>query len=80
MVASHLVIGDEMVISVTDVSPFCDDLCDVMELNSICDERCWSWMEPHFCHNLPSIMVANGAVNGVCVVRRSDLVTDVSMF
>jgi hypothetical protein len=42
MVASHLVIGEEMVIFFTDVSPFCDVLCDVMELNSIYDDCCWS--------------------------------------
>jgi hypothetical protein len=68
MVVSHLVIGDEMVIFVTDVSPFCDDLCDVMELNSIYDECCWSWMKPHFRHNLSSIVCANSVVNDVCVV------------
>jgi hypothetical protein len=27
-----------------------------------------SWMEPHFRHNLPSVMVANGTVNGICDV------------
>jgi hypothetical protein len=68
MVASHLVISEEMVIFVTDVSPFCDDLCDIMELNSIYDDCCWSWMEPHFRHNLPSIMGANDTVNDICVV------------
>jgi hypothetical protein len=68
MLASHLVIGDKMVIFITDVSPFCDELCDVMELNSIHDECCWSWMKPRFRHNLPSAMGANGVVTGVCVV------------
>jgi hypothetical protein len=38
MVASHLIIGDVMVIFITDVTPFCDDLCDIMELNPFCDE------------------------------------------
>jgi hypothetical protein len=68
MVTSHLVIGDEMVIFVTDVTPFCDDLCDIMELNPFCDEFFWSLMEAHFPHNLSSVMVANGSVNGVCDV------------
>jgi hypothetical protein len=68
MVASHLVIGDEMIIFITGVTPFCDDLCDVMELNPLCDECFWSLMEAHFHHNLPPVMVANGTVNGVCDV------------
>jgi hypothetical protein len=49
MVASHLVIGDEMVSFVTDVTPFFDDLCDVMELNPFYDEC--------FCHGWNPIFV-----------------------
>jgi hypothetical protein len=68
MVASHLFIGDEMCILVTDVSPICDELCVVMEMNSIYDERCWSWMKPRFGHNFPSAWLPDGAVNAVIVV------------
>jgi hypothetical protein len=44
MVASHLFIGEEIGFSVIDVSPICDEFCVVMEMNSIYDERCWSWI------------------------------------
>jgi hypothetical protein len=44
MVMSHLVIGDEMVIFFTDVSPLCDELDVIMEMNTICDYRFWSWI------------------------------------
>jgi hypothetical protein len=44
MVASHLFIGDEIGFSIIDVSPICDEFCVVMEMNSIYDERCWSWI------------------------------------
>jgi hypothetical protein len=66
MVASHLIIGDEMVIFITDVSPFCDELNVVMELDSICDDRFWSWMINHFRHNPPSIRRPDGTVNDIC--------------
>jgi hypothetical protein len=66
MVASHLVIGDEMEIFVTNVSPFCDELDVVMEMNSICDDRFWSWMIHRFRHNLLFVRHPNGAVNSVC--------------
>jgi hypothetical protein len=68
MVASHLVIGEKMVIFITDVTPLYDDLLDVMKLNQFYEECFWSWMEPHFRHNLPSVVVANGTINGVCDV------------
>jgi hypothetical protein len=66
MVASHLVIGDEMEIFVIDVSPFCGEFDVVMEMNSICDDRFWSSMIHRFRHNLPFVRHPNGAVNGVC--------------
>jgi hypothetical protein len=44
VVASHLVIGDEMEIFITDLSPFYDEIDVVMEMNSICDDRFWSSM------------------------------------
>jgi hypothetical protein len=38
MVASHLFIGDEIGFFVIDVSPTCDEVCVVMDLNSFYDK------------------------------------------
>jgi hypothetical protein len=79
MVASHLV-NDEMEIFVTDVSPLCDELDVVMEMNSICDDRFWSWMIDHFCHNLSFVRHPNGVVNDICFLWRSRYVMDSPIF
>jgi hypothetical protein len=42
MVVSHLFISDEIGFSIIDVSPICDKICVVMDLNSFYDKRFWS--------------------------------------
>jgi hypothetical protein len=42
MVASHLIIGDEISFFVIVVSPICDEFFVVMNLNSFYDECLWS--------------------------------------
>jgi hypothetical protein len=44
MVASHLFIGDEIGFSVTDASLIREEIVVVMEMNSIYDQRRWSWI------------------------------------
>jgi hypothetical protein len=44
MVASHLCICDEISFFVIDVSLIRDEIVVVMEMNSIYDERRWSWI------------------------------------
>jgi hypothetical protein len=39
-----LCICDEMSFFVTDVSLICDEIAVFMEMNSIYDERRWSWI------------------------------------
>jgi hypothetical protein len=51
--ASHLCICDEMSFFVTDVVLICDEKIVVMDLNSIYDERCASWIQLRFRHYFP---------------------------
>jgi hypothetical protein len=51
--ASHLCIFDEMSFLVTNVVLIYDEKIVVMDLNSIYDERCSSWIHLCFRHYFP---------------------------
>jgi hypothetical protein len=65
MVASHLIIGDEIGFFVIDVSPICDRFCVVMDLNSFYEECLWSQIIPSFRHNFTSAWLTDVVVNAV---------------